>query len=55
VKRSFFARDVHEVARDLIGVGLYVDGVGGLIVEVEAYSPGDEASQPFGARRRVTR
>ncbi len=47
VKRSFFARDVHEVARDLIGAELYVDGVGGIIVEVEAYAPGDEASHGF--------
>jgi len=47
VKRSFFARDVHEVARDLIGAELYVDGVGGVIVEVEAYAPGDEASHAF--------
>jgi DNA-3-methyladenine glycosylase len=38
---------VHEVARDIIGVGLYVDGVGGPIVEVEAYAPGDEASHAF--------
>ena len=37
LNRSFFARDVHEVARELIGAELYVDGVGGTIVEVEAY------------------
>jgi DNA-3-methyladenine glycosylase len=47
LKRSFFARDVHEVARDLIGAGIYVDGVGGLIVELEAYEPRDEASHAF--------
>jgi DNA-3-methyladenine glycosylase len=47
VKRSFFARDVHEVARDIIGAELYVAGVGGVIVEVEAYEPGDEASHAF--------
>ncbi|HWB22778.1 MAG TPA: DNA-3-methyladenine glycosylase [Gaiellaceae bacterium] len=47
MKRSFFARDVQEVARDLIGAGIYVDGVGGLIVEVEAYEPTDEASHAF--------
>jgi DNA-3-methyladenine glycosylase len=37
LKPSFFARSVHEVAPDLIGATLLVDGVGGLIVEVEAY------------------
>jgi DNA-3-methyladenine glycosylase len=47
LKRSFFARDVHEVARDLIGAELYVAGVGGVIVEVEAYEPTDEASHAF--------
>src|SRR5436189_4071886 len=31
--RDFFARSVHEVAPDLLGVTLLVDGVGGRIVE----------------------
>lgn len=35
--RSFFGRSVHEVAPELIGATLLVDGIGGLIVEVEAY------------------
>jgi DNA-3-methyladenine glycosylase len=45
--RSFFARSVHEVAPDLIGVTLIVGGVGGTIVEVEAYDQGDPASHGF--------
>jgi DNA-3-methyladenine glycosylase len=44
LRGSFFARSVHEVAPDLIGVTLLVDGVGGRIVEVEAYDQEDPAS-----------
>ena len=45
--RDFFARSVHEVAPGLIGVTLLVDGIGGLIVEVEAYAEDDPASHGF--------
>src|SRR3978361_1756177 len=44
LKRTFFARSVHEVAPDLIGTTLLVDGVGGIIVEVEAYHHTDPAA-----------
>jgi DNA-3-methyladenine glycosylase len=47
LKRSFFDRDVHEVAPDLIGATLLVDGVGGIIVEVEAYHHTDPAAHSF--------
>jgi DNA-3-methyladenine glycosylase len=50
LSRDFFARSVHEVAPDLIGATLLVDGVGGRIVEVEAYDPEDPASHGFGGR-----
>jgi DNA-3-methyladenine glycosylase len=48
--RDFFARSVHEVAPDLIGATLLVDGVGGPIVEVEAYDHEDPASHGFRGR-----
>ena len=48
--RDFFARSVHEVAPDLVGVNLLVDGVGGPIVEVEAYDHEDPAAHGFGGR-----
>ena len=45
--RDFFARSVHEVAPGLVGVTLLFDGVGGPIVEVEAYDQEDPASHAF--------
>jgi DNA-3-methyladenine glycosylase len=47
LKRAFFARSVHEVAPDLIGATLLVNGVGGIIVEVEAYHHTDPAAHSF--------
>ena len=47
LKRAFFARSVHEVAPDLIGVTLLVNGVGGVIVEVEAYHHTEPAAHSF--------
>jgi DNA-3-methyladenine glycosylase len=44
-------RSAHEVAPDLIGAELYVDGVGGVVVEVEAYDHEDPAAHGFGNRR----
>jgi DNA-3-methyladenine glycosylase len=47
LRRDFFARSVHEVAPELIGATLLVGGVGGVIVEVEAYDQEDPASHGF--------
>src|SRR6202167_2932999 len=47
LKRAFFGRPVLEVAPDLIGVTMLMNGVGGLIVEVEAYHHTDPAAHSF--------
>ena len=51
---GFFARPVAEVAPDLIGCILLLDGVGGMVVEVERYQQDDPASHSFrGPRGRA--
>jgi len=50
LRRSFFARSVHVVAPDLIGATLLFKGVGGVIVEVEAYHHTDPAAHSFVGR-----
>src|SRR5712671_5191369 len=47
---GFFARSVHEVAPDLIGATFLVDGIGGPIVEVEAYHHTDPAAHSYRGR-----
>jgi DNA-3-methyladenine glycosylase len=44
-------RNVHQVAPELIGAQLFVGGVGGTIVELEAYDHEDPAAHGFGNRR----
>ncbi len=48
IRRRFFARSVHEVAPDLIGATFLFNGVGGRIVEVEAYHHTDPAAHSYG-------
>lgn len=48
--RDFFGRSVHEVAPELIGATLLFDGVGGTIVEVEAYDEDDPAAHSFSGQ-----
>jgi DNA-3-methyladenine glycosylase len=52
LRAEFFDRSVHEVAPELIGATLLVDGVGGRIVEVEAYDREDPASHAYRGRTR---
>ncbi len=47
LEQSFFARSVHQVARELIGCGLFFDGVGGTIVETESYERDDPACHAY--------
>ena len=48
--RELLAGDVNEAARALVGWTLLVDGVGGSIVEVEAYDHDDPAAHGFRGR-----
>ena len=50
LRRLFFDRSVHEVAPELIGVTLLFNGMGGRIVEVEAYHHTDPAAHSFRGR-----
>jgi DNA-3-methyladenine glycosylase len=50
LSKDFFARSVHEVAPELVGATLLFDGVGGPIVEVEAYDHEDPAAHGYRGR-----
>ncbi len=53
--QSFFSRSAVAVARDIIGAELMVDGVGGIVVESEAYQPDDPASHAYRGETRRNR
>src|SRR5271168_3973911 len=47
LRKAFFSRSVHEVAPELIGATLLFNGVGGIIVEVEAYHHTEAAAHSY--------
>jgi len=47
---SFFERSVHAVAPELIGATFLFNGVGGVIIEVEAYHHTDPAAHSYGGQ-----
>ena len=50
IRRAFFDRPVLDVAPELIGATLLIHGVGGTIVEVEAYHHTDPAAHSYIGR-----
>jgi DNA-3-methyladenine glycosylase len=55
LREAFFARPVHEVARDLVGCTLLVGDCGGVIVETESYHREDPACHAYVGRTARSR
>jgi DNA-3-methyladenine glycosylase len=47
LRRAFFENEVEVLAPALLGISIIVNGVGGVIVETEAYDSGDPAAYSF--------
>jgi len=54
-EKGFYARSVHEVARDLVGCVVRHDGAAGRIVEVESYHQEEPACHAFAGLTPRTR
>jgi len=52
LSRDFFSRSAHDVGAELLGATLLVNGVGGVIVELEIYDQTDPASHAFRGRTK---
>jgi DNA-3-methyladenine glycosylase len=50
VRRSFFNRNVSDVAHELVGATFWFNGTGGRIVEVEAYHHTEPAAHSHGGQ-----
>jgi DNA-3-methyladenine glycosylase len=50
LRKSFFARSVHDVAPELIGATFLFGNTGGVIVEVEAYHHTEAAAHSYGGQ-----
>ncbi len=48
--RKFFSRSAHELGPELLGATLLVNGVGGVLVELEVYDQSDPASHSYRGR-----
>ncbi|HEY5478021.1 MAG TPA: DNA-3-methyladenine glycosylase [Gaiellaceae bacterium] len=48
--REFFGRSAHELGPELLGATLLVNGVGGVLVELEVYDESDPASHSYRGR-----
>ena len=54
-ENGFYARSVHDVARDLVGCIVHHDGVAGRIVEVESYHQEEPACHAYAGLTPRTR
>ena len=54
-EQAFYARSVHDVARELVGCVVRHDGVAGRIVEVESYHEEEPACHAYAGLTRRTR
>ncbi|MGA9761238.1 MAG: DNA-3-methyladenine glycosylase [Gaiellaceae bacterium] len=50
IPREYFARSAHELGPELLGATLLVNGVGGVLVELEIYDQSDPASHSYRGR-----